>query len=963
MASRSDSGNETRGSSESDDASPTPTPKRGVILQQQLQQHQQQRPQSVVTTFSRANPSTTPTRTTPTTQLQRPSAGDSRQTTPLAWGSTNPSQRGTTPLAGVTPTAQSGHPITRVTPIVQSGVPTHRVTPTVPSGVPPSRVTPTVQSGVPTSRVTPTVPSGPPSTRVTPTVLSGVPTSRLTPTAHNPGQRAPCRPSPRRPPSSGGMGSAGSVHSGAPLGGVMPPRVVSAGAPLGGSLSSTLGGVLNSTRGRQRNSVAVVDSREHIYEELELFRGGGPPKLAPVSGVLPQGKVVIRPIAFKPVVGPTGGRGHPQQGTTPGGSPGSVPNIPTPPSRPDPRYTSTPTLMRPQPQHYGSMGDLKTLTHNSYSLDRRGLGTPLSSRNYHYPDHNDNNKYNSLTKLQNTKNVQLNNKNSFIVINNNHNNNNNINNKNIHNNNNNTSINNNKVSSANTSPNSSTSSSHSTRSPPAYPAPPPRPPSHQSTCSNIEDGHPQHHRLSSYDNRLSNTSYDSNNIYSVHRVNGYEHSRSNSNLPRYESIIKGSELPRFESMKNLSSDSTHSYNGHHNVHLQPVNGLRMGGSATNLTRITGQHGGSVQELPRISSNIGLDRSASVTVAITGPNHALDRSGSVSGSNLGLDRSISVTGSNLGLDRTMCGSINGSVTTLDGHHGTPSPSDSGVAELEAILKEKDSEINILRETMEQNEQVIFKVYEEKEKTWEQELKKIRDLYDARLKAAQQKALKVEQTLTTQTYQLQTERRKLLVELEDSRRERENAAGQLEQLRRENTELRGQLEETEWGICQKSGEISLLKTQLKDSQGDQTTRGHELLHLRAQVRQYQTEVERRRTEISSLNELAAQARRESADLRLQLDQAQQGQSAAQQNLSLQMDKLKAEVEVMRRENELQKHQFEDERVRWNEEKERVLRYQKQLHQNYIDMFGRKRQTKGGSMLMGLPLLPKKNMSPLR
>lgn len=64
-----------------------------------------------------------------------------------------------------------------------------------------------------------------------------------------------------RPPSSG-MGSAGSVHVGAPL------------------------GPLTSSRGRQRNSVAVVDSREHIYEELELCRG--PPKLAPVSGVLPQ---------------------------------------------------------------------------------------------------------------------------------------------------------------------------------------------------------------------------------------------------------------------------------------------------------------------------------------------------------------------------------------------------------------------------------------------------------------------------------------------------------------------------------------------------------------------------------------------------------------------------------------------------------------------------------------------------
>lgn len=36
--------------------------------------------------------------------------------------------------------------------------------------------------------------------------------------------------------------------------------------------------------------------------------------------------------------------------------------------------------------------------------------------------------------------------------------------------------------------------------------------------------------------------------------------------------------------------------------------------------------------------------------------------------------------------------------------TPSPSDSGITELEAMLREKDSEISYLRETLEQNEQV-------------------------------------------------------------------------------------------------------------------------------------------------------------------------------------------------------------------------------------------------------------------
>ena len=98
-------------------------------------------------------------------------------------------------------------------------------------------------------------------------------------------------------------------------------------------------------------------------------------------------------------------------------------------------------------------------------------------------------------------------------------------------------------------------------------------------------------------------------------------------------------------------------------------------------------------------------------------------------------------------------VSGSTLQLDNDwNQTPSPSDSGVAELEAILKERDSEINFLRETMEQNEQVIFKVYEEKEKSWDRELKKIRGIFENRLKATQQRALRMEQTFLTQTYQV-------------------------------------------------------------------------------------------------------------------------------------------------------------------------------------------------------------------
>jgi len=46
--------------------------------------------------------------------------------------------------------------------------------------------------------------------------------------------------------------------------------------------------------------------------------------------------------------------------------------------------------------------------------------------------------------------------------------------------------------------------------------------------------------------------------------------------------------------------------------------------------------------------------------------------------------------------------------LVGYVQTPSPSDSGVGELEAVLREKDAELQRLRETMERNEIVIMQV---------------------------------------------------------------------------------------------------------------------------------------------------------------------------------------------------------------------------------------------------------------
>lgn len=85
--------------------------------------------------------------------------------------------------------------------------------------------------------------------------------------------------------------------------------------------------------------------------------------------------------------------------------------------------------------------------------------------------------------------------------------------------------------------------------------------------------------------------------------------------------------------------------------------------------------------------------------------------------------------------------------------TPSPCESGVmAELEAVLRERDSEVAYLRQTMEHNEQVIFRVYQEKERAWEREMRRNKTLNENRLRAAAQKSHKLEQMLMMQTYQV-------------------------------------------------------------------------------------------------------------------------------------------------------------------------------------------------------------------
>ncbi|NWH45927.1 N4B3A protein, partial [Fregata magnificens] len=168
----------------------------------------------------------------------------------------------------------------------------------------------------------------------------------------------------------------------------------------------------------------------------------------------------------------------------------------------------------------------------------------------------------------------------------------------------------------------------------------------------------------------------------------------------------------------------------------------------------------------------------------------------------------------------------------------------VRELEDKLRERETELRLLRDSLDENEVAICQVYEEKQRRCEQELEGLRQRCAAQARQAAQAAQRGQQ------------------------------------------------------VCQKSGEISLLKQQLKEAQAELAQRGAELLGLRAQLR----------------------------EARAQLQQ---------------LERLRAEVALERRRGQEQRDAFEQERGTWQGEKERVIRYQKQLQYSYIQMYRRNRR----------------------
>ncbi|XP_069467763.1 leucine zipper putative tumor suppressor 2 isoform X2 [Ambystoma mexicanum] len=318
----------------------------------------------------------------------------------------------------------------------------------------------------------------------------------------------------------------------------------------------------------------------------------------------------------------------------------------------------------------------------------------------------------------------------------------------------------------------------------------------------------------------------------------------------------------------------------------------------------------------------------------------------------------------------------------------------IHELEEKLREREMELQQLRDNLDDNEAAICQVYEEKQKRGEQEMEELRQSYAIKMKQASQKAQRLQQVLQLQIFQLQQEKRKLQEDFSQLLQERELLEKRCASFEREQTELGPRLEETKWEVCQKSGEISLLKQQLKESQAELALKGNEMLLLRSQLRETRSELQaseeqiqelqdtthtktlelevcenelqRKKNEAELLREKAGKLDQEVISLReaaivgtrhglslyheqeeaLLMYESDEAKAQRQnvdmmQGLMQQVERYRGELMYERRRSEEQLENFEDERRTWYEEKEKVIRYQKQLQHNYIQMYRRNRE----------------------
>ncbi|XP_054453566.1 NEDD4-binding protein 3-A [Anoplopoma fimbria] len=261
----------------------------------------------------------------------------------------------------------------------------------------------------------------------------------------------------------------------------------------------------------------------------------------------------------------------------------------------------------------------------------------------------------------------------------------------------------------------------------------------------------------------------------------------------------------------------------------------------------------------------------------------------------------------------------------------------VRDLEERLVEKEHELKQMRRNLDESEGAIAQVFEGKQRLWEKEVEELKRLYATKLRQVSQHAQRSQRNLQLQLFKAQQDKNRLQEELDSLNRERSQEAGAMAK-RTSPT-----LEETQWEVCQKSGEISLLKQQLRDSQAEVTHKLSEIFQLKTQLRETRTDLRNREGQIDALKLVVQGTQRR----RCPSQTAHEDGKGAEESPSAGAtggcggpteERLRAELLLERRQSEAQATDFEEERQTWQTEKDKVIRYQKELQASYLEMYHR-------------------------
>ncbi|XP_034400253.1 NEDD4-binding protein 3-A [Cyclopterus lumpus] len=261
----------------------------------------------------------------------------------------------------------------------------------------------------------------------------------------------------------------------------------------------------------------------------------------------------------------------------------------------------------------------------------------------------------------------------------------------------------------------------------------------------------------------------------------------------------------------------------------------------------------------------------------------------------------------------------------------------VRDLEERLVEKEHELKHMRRNLDESEGAIAQVFEGKQRLWEKEVEELKRLYAAKLRQVSQHAQRSQRNLQLQLFKAQQEKNRLQEELDGLNGERSEEDGAMAK-RTSPT-----LEETQWEVCQKSGEISLLKQQLRDSQSEVAQKLSEIFQLKTQLRETRTDLRNREGQIDALKLVVQGTQRR----RCPAQTAHEDGKGAEENASAGAtggyggpteERLRAELLLERRQSEAQATAFEEERQTWQTEKDKVIRYQKELQASYLEMYHR-------------------------